>query len=83
MSALQGQDTYQTSVRLIQKADCLIIDGTSLKVGSAARPAHLYHGNHLMIINKGKTRMERNADLVFHDSIGKVLTTVREEYSGK
>jgi NAD-dependent deacetylase len=33
----------------------------------------MFHGRHLVIINKGKTKMEGAADLVFHDSIGKVL----------
>ena len=30
-----------------------------------------------IIINKGKTRMEGAADLVFHDSISKVLEKIR------
>ena len=47
--------------------------GTSLEVGSAAQLAHMFHGRPLVIINKGKTKMEGAADLVFHDSIGKVL----------
>jgi NAD-dependent deacetylase len=37
----------------------------------------MFHGNHLVIINKGKTRMEGAADLVFHDSISKVLEKIR------
>ena len=32
-----------------------------------------YHGQYLIIINKGKTRMEGKADLVFHDKIGEIL----------
>ncbi|MBQ6321383.1 MAG: NAD-dependent protein deacylase [Lachnospiraceae bacterium] len=67
------QPAYDNAIRLIEDANCLIIGGTSLEVGSAARLAHLYHGKHLIIINKGKTRMEGKADLVFHDSIGKIL----------
>ena len=58
---------------MINAADCLIIGGTSLEVGSAAQLAHMYHGEHLIIINKGKTKMEGAAELVFHDSISKVL----------
>ena len=65
---------YEEAVGLIRIADCLIIGGTSLEVGSAAQLAHMYHGEHLVIINKSKTRMEGKADVVFHDSIGKVLT---------
>jgi len=64
---------YENSISLIRYADCLIIGGTSLEVGSAAGLAHSYHGKHLIIINKGKTKMEGKADLVFHDSIGKIL----------
>ena len=61
------------AVNYIRAADVLIIGGTSLEVGSAAQLAHMFHGRHLVIINKGKTKMEGAADLVFHDSIGKVL----------
>ena len=64
---------YDNAIRLIADADCLIIGGTSLEVGSAAQLAHMYHGEYLVIINKGKTKLEGKADLVFHDSIGKVL----------
>ena len=67
------QPAYSNAIGLINTADCLIIGGTSLEVGSAAQLAHMFHGRHLVIINKGKTKMEGAADLVFHDSIGKVL----------
>ena len=68
---------YEAAAALVRYADCLIIGGTSLQVGSAAQLAHMYHGPHLIIINKGKTRLEGRADLVFHDSIGKVLGSVQ------
>ena len=64
---------YHNAISMIGKADLLIIGGTSLAVGSAAQLAHMYHGENLVIINKGKTRMEGKADLVFHDSIGKIM----------
>ena len=64
---------YENAIRMIREADCLIIGGTSLEVGSAAGLAHTYHGKYLVIINKGKTKMEGKADLVFHESIGKIL----------
>lgn len=67
------EPAYDNAIKLIQKADCLIIGGTSLEVGSASGLAHSYHGKYLIIINKGKTRMEGKADIVFHDSIGKIL----------
>ena len=71
------EEAYQNAISMLQFADCLIIGGTSLEVGSAAQLAHLYHGKYLVIINKGKTKMEGKADLVFHDSIGRILETVR------
>ncbi len=70
------EKAYQESISMIGKADCLIIGGTSLEVGSAAQLAHIYHGKYLVIINKSKTKLERKADLVFHDSIGKILSSI-------
>ena len=71
------EKAYQESISMIGKADCLIIGGTSLEVGSAAQLAHMYHGKHLVIINRSKTRLEGKAELVFHDSIGKILGSMK------
>ena len=64
---------YDNAWNLVNQADCLIIGGTSLEVGSAAQLAHIFHGKYMIIINKGKTKLTGRADLVFRDSIGKVL----------
>ena len=74
---LLPQNDYEQAVAWIRYADLLIIGGTSLEVGSAAQLAHIYHGKYLVIINKGKTKMEGKADLVFHDSIGKIMSQIR------
>ncbi len=68
------EEAYQNAINMMNSADCLIIGGTSLEVGSAAQLAHLFHGEHLIIINKGKTKLEGRAELVFHDGIGKILS---------
>ncbi len=68
------KEAYDKARRLIRDADLLIIGGTSLQVGSAAGLARLFSGERLVIINKSRTPMDGQADLVFHDSIGKVLT---------
>ena len=73
---LLPEKAFDLADRLIQFADMLIIGGTSLEVGSAANFAHKFHGKYLVIINKSKTKMEGKADLVFHDSIGKVLSAL-------
>ena len=70
------EEAYQNAITMMNSADCLIIGGTSLEVGSAAQLAHLFHGSHLIIINKGKTKLEGRAELVFHDSIGKILSEI-------
>ena len=72
------KQAHDSARRLIAGADLLIIGCTSLQVGSAAGLARLFGGKHLVIINKARTPMDGEADLVFHDSIGKVLTEVNE-----
>jgi NAD-dependent deacetylase len=74
---LLPQNAYEEAIAWIRYADLLLIGGTSLEVGSAAQLAHIYHGKHLIIINKGKTKMEGKADLVFHDSIGKIMNRIK------
>jgi hypothetical protein len=71
-----NEDTLYRAVEHIRQADMLIIGGTSLQVGSAAGLARQFSGGHLVIINKSRTLMDGQADLVFYDSIGKVLTAV-------
>ena len=72
------KEAHDNARRLIRNADLLIIGGASLQVSSAAGLARQFDGDHIVIINKSKTLMDNEADLVFHDSIGKVLTAVSE-----
>ena len=67
--------TISKSVRAIAEADVLIIGGTSLNVYPAAGFINYYHGNKLVLINKSETPYDRQANLLIHDSIGKVLKT--------
>ena len=61
------------AVDAIQNADVLIIGGTSLVVYPAAGFINYFRGSHLVLINKSETSFDDRADLVIHDSIGKVL----------
>ena len=65
-----------SAVSFISKADVLIIGGTSLIVYPAAGLIQYYNGNKLILINRDSTTQDKNANLVFHDSIGKVLETI-------
>ena len=67
------QDTVEGAVRAIAQADVLIIGGTSLVVYPAAGLINYYRGNKLVIINRDATPYDGQADLVIHDSLGKVL----------
>ena len=67
------QDTVEGAVRAIARADVLIIGGTSLVVYPAAGLINYYRGNKLVLINRDPTPYDGEADLVIHDSIGKVL----------
>lgn len=66
----------QKSIKAISEADTLIIGGTSLVVYPAAGFVDFFHGSHLVLINKQETGFDSRADLVIHDSLGKVFSSV-------
>ena len=61
------------AVRLIEEADVLIVGGTSLGVYPAAGLIRYYRGHKLVLINKTPTPFDGKADLLIHDSLGKVF----------
>jgi len=65
----------------ISNAELLIVGGTSLTVYPAAGLLWYFGGGTLVLINKSETPADRNAQLVIHDSIGKVLGEAREYIS--
>ena len=67
------QDTIEKAVSAIYQADLLIVGGTSLTVYPAAGLLHYYRGNRLVLINRDETPYDRQADLVFHESLGKIF----------
>ncbi len=60
----------------VSNADMLIVGGTSLVVYPAAGLIRHYKGDKLVIINKTETKFDTKATLTFHDSIGKILSSV-------
>lgn len=69
-----SSDTLEKSIQAIEKADLLIVAGTSLTVYPAAGLLRYYQGNRLVLINRDVTPYDGSADLVFHDSLGNVFT---------
>ena len=65
--------TITKAVNAIANADVLIIGGTSLAVYPAAGQIDYFKGNRLVLINKGETAKDAQADLVINDSLGAAL----------
>ena len=61
------------AIRLISEAEVLIVGGTSLGVYPAAGLIRYYKGNRLVLSNKSVTPFDSEADLLIHDSLGKVF----------
>ena len=67
------QDTIENAVMAIRDADLLIVAGTSLTVYPAAGLINYYRGSRLVLINRDATQYDHRADLVFHESLGKIF----------
>ncbi len=70
-------NVINASVAAISSADCLIVAGTSLVVYPAAGFIRYFKGRHFVLINKTPTSADSLADLVIHDSVGKVLSEIK------
>ena len=69
-------DVLNTSVEYIRNADILIVGGTSLVVYPAAGLVDYFNGSNLVLINKSTTPYDNKANIIIHDSIGKVLKSI-------
>lgn len=65
--------TVEGAVRAIERADMLIVAGTSLTVYPAAGFLNYFHGKRLVLINKTQTSLDHACDLVLHEKVGEVL----------
>ena len=61
------------SIRELERADLLLVGGTSLSVYPAAGLLRYFRGSHLVLINKTPTDRDRDAQLVIPQPIGQVL----------
>ena len=67
------QDTLEKSIRVIRQADLLIVAGTSLTVYPAAGLVNYYRGDRLVLINRDETPYDDTANLVLHESLGRIF----------
>ena len=70
------EKTITASLEAIAQADMLMVAGTSLTVYPAAGLIRYYPGNRLVLINRDETPYDSMAKLVFHDSLGKIFSTL-------
>ena len=67
-----SESVWQQAMRAIERADLLLVAGTSLQVYPAASLTQLYRGHRLCVVNKDRVLGER-ADLILEGAIGEVL----------
>ena len=70
------EDILTRSAEHIARADMLIIGGTSLAVYPAAGLINYYRGDKLVLINRGATPRDGQANLIVRGNIGEVLSQV-------
>ena len=69
-------DVVSGAVHAIATADLMIVAGTSLTVYPAAGLVRYFRGKHLVLINRDATPMDSECDLVIHDKVGVVLSSL-------
>jgi NAD-dependent deacetylase len=72
-------EVLNASVAAVCKADCLIVGGSSLVVYPAAGLLDYFRGDCLILINRDPTPYDQQAQFVFHDDVGEVLTEIAHD----
>lgn len=71
-----NEDVLNRSVEYIAHADMLIVGGTSLAVYPAAGLINYYRGDRLVLINRGATPRDGQANLIVRGNIGEVFSQI-------
>lgn len=72
------ENAVMSAINAIQKADMLIVGGTSLQVYPAANYISYFSGEHLVVINREKIKVMLNeeTDLMIVDSLGNIFREI-------
>ena len=73
---LNENNIYKT-INAIEKADLLIIAGTSLSVYPASNFIHYFKGKYLVIINNDITPLDNKANIVINTKLGNVFSKLK------
>ena len=71
-----NEETLHKSIIAINRADLLIVAGTSLTVYPASGLIDYFKGRNLVLINRDVTPFDNRADLVIHEALGKVFKEI-------
>ncbi|MEG2000417.1 MAG: NAD-dependent protein deacylase [Evtepia sp.] len=71
-----NEKVMNRAIEQIEKADLMIIGGTSLVVYPAAGLINYFHGSHLVLLNKTVSAMGSRSDLVITSPIGEVFSQI-------
>lgn len=71
--------SFRRAEEEIERADVLIVGGTSLLVNPAASLVDEYQGEHLIIINYSSTPYDEYAEYVIRESVSDVLSAIAED----
>ncbi|MGN1224402.1 MAG: NAD-dependent protein deacylase [Ruminococcus sp.] len=69
-------ETVENAVTAIAEADVLMVGGTSLAVYPAAGLLRYFSGEHLVVLNRDATQIDRQAELCIREKIGTVLSQI-------
>ena len=72
------EKTIMNSIHAISEAEVLIVGGTSLVVQPAASLIRYYRGNKLILVNKSTTPYDQDANVVLHESLGKIFGEIEK-----
>ena len=72
-----NEQCVDQAIKEIQRAQLLIISGTSLSVYPAAGLIDFFKGEHLVLINKDATPADSRADLLIRDKVGEVFSKIK------
>ena len=73
--SLNEKDLRQ-AIRYAEETDLMVVAGTSLVVYPAAGLLRYFGGDRIVLINKGATSMDSQADLLIQEPIGQVLDQI-------
>lgn len=71
-----NENTLNSSIKVIQNSEVLIVAGTSLTVYPASGLVNFFRGKKLILINKTCTHYDNIADIVINTSLGEVFKEI-------